>query len=348
MPSLPPEQILPAEWYPQDALQLTWPHADNGWPDGVASAEALYIQLCEVVSPRQRLIIAATDAAHVQNLLNASQADVSQIQIYQQASNDCWVRDHGPIGVITGNRRPRLLDFTFNGWGNKYPSDADNQCSQRLKEAGAYTSTELMTIPLVLEGGSIESNGIDTLMTTSRCLLNPNRNAGLDRNNMTERLQALFGVSQVLWLDHGDISGDDTDGHIDMLARFTDPNTIAYCHSENSDDIDHASLQDMEQQLQTFCNLLGEPYRLIPLPMPTPVHNAEGHRLPASYANFLIINGAVLVPIYNQDRDELALSTLQGCFPDRQIIGINCLPLIHQYGSLHCATMQIMAGVLNP
>ncbi len=337
---------LPAEWEAQDAVQLTWPHADNGWPGGVAAVEQLYVELVSAISAHQQVIIAAYDKSRVEKLLAGSEADDKRIQLYELPSNDCWVRDHGPIGVETDSG-VALLNFTFNGWGNKYPCEHDNASTVSLAQRGAYAQTPVNNIDFVLEGGSLESNGVDTLLTTSRCLLNHNRNGQRTRDGIDALLHDYFGSRHILWLDHGAIAGDDTDGHIDMLARFTDENTIMFCESQDPVDENHAELELMRAELQAFRNTQGEAYRLVPLPMPAPVHDESGQRLPASYANFLIINGAVLVPIYEQDSDQQALQIIQSCFPDRDVQGINCLPLIHQYGSLHCASMQIMAGVLN-
>jgi agmatine deiminase len=245
------------------------------------------------------------------------------------------------------NQKPVLLDFVFNGWGNKFPADRDNEISRALLTQDAFGELEMHSVDFVLEGGGIETDGDDTLLTTSRCLLAHSRNPALTYSQIEAVLTNHLGVDRFLWLDHGALAGDDTDSHIDTLARFCDPDTIAYCHCDDTADEHFAELQRMQQQLQTFRNKTNQPYRLIPLPLPAAKYDDQGRRLPATYANFLIINDAVLVPTYQDPADENALRTLQSCFPKREIIGIDCSALIRQYGSLHCVTMQLPVGVIS-
>jgi agmatine/peptidylarginine deiminase len=204
----------------------------------------------------------------------------------------------------------------------------------------------LQSVDLILEGGSIDSDGRGTLLTTRHCLLNPQRNPEYDCVGLEGLFGQIFGTRQVLWLDHGELEGDDTDGHIDTLARFCDEHTIAYVRCDDPQDSHYAPLREMERELQAFRDSDGRPYGLVPLPLPAPKRDEHGKRLPATYANFLIINGAVLVPVYGDAQDAVALECLAPCFPGREIVPIHCLPLIHQYGSLHCVTMQLPAGVL--
>lgn len=325
---------------------LTWPHAFGDWQD-VPHVETTFCALARAISQHQQVLINCYDTAHrhhVEQCLQASHTDIERCRLHVTPSNDSWARDHGPIS-IQDSGYPKILDFTFNGWG-KYRYEMDNLITKRLHEAGFFGATPYDSIGMVLEGGSIETDGKGTLLTTSQCLCQPNRNPALSRDDIVGRLCYELGVDRILWLDYGQVSGDDTDGHIDMLARFCDPGTIAYhsCHDLN--DADFAPLQAMTEQLRTFRNQSGEPYRLIRLPAPGVHHDATGRRLPASYANFLIINEAVLVPQYADPADPAALETLASCFPDRKIVGIDCRSLIEQGGSLHCLTMQLPSGTL--
>ena len=237
--------------------------------------------------------------------------------------------------------KPVLLDFTFNGWGGKFAAEKDNAVSRKLHACGAFGTTPLRTVDLVLEGGSIESDGQGTLLTTTECLLNPNRNPHLSKEQIEEQLKSELGVSTILWLEHGYLAGDDTDAHIDTLARLCPDQTIVYVACDDPTDEHFAPLKAMERELEQFAG-----YRLLPLPWPGAKYDAEGHRLPATYANYLVINGAVLVPTYNDPADLQALEVVGKAFPDREIIGIDCSTLILQHGSLHCITMQIPEGVV--
>jgi len=241
---------------------------------------------------------------------------------------------------------PVLLDFTFNGWGRKYPATLDNAISRTLHQQGVFGSTPMEPQSLVLEGGSIDSDGEGALLTSRKCLLSPQRNPEYDCVGLEGVFAGLFGTQRVLWLDHGYLEGDDTDGHVDTLARFCDAHTIAYVRCDDPNDTHYTELLAMEADLRSFRDAAGAPYRLVPLPLPAPQYDEQGKRLPATYANFLIINGAVLVPTYDDPRDTQAQTLLAGCFPDRRIVPIDCLPLIQQYGSLHCVTMQLPDGVV--
>jgi agmatine deiminase len=261
-------------------------------------------------------------------------------------NNDTWSRDFGPI-TVSYNNQPVLLDFGFNGWGLKFPANHDNLISRRLKEQGAL-APNIKTIGLTMEGGSIESDGLGTILTTAQCLLSPNRNPQLDKSEIEQAMASLLGARRVLWLNHGWLAGDDTDSHIDTLARICPDNTIVYQACNNPLDEHFHELKLMEEELKAFRSPDGSPYRLVALPWPNARFDEQAHRLPASYANFLVINGAVLAPTYgDREHDESALECIGQAFPGREIIGINCLPLIEQHGSLHCVTMQLPAGVLS-
>jgi agmatine deiminase len=327
---------------------LTWPHAQSDWAPWLAEVNHVFVDIAKAIAMYEKVLISCFNIAHrevISKQLQAAQANLSNILLYIAPSDDTWVRDHGPITVLE-NSQPRLLDFSFNAWGGKYSASRDNQLTQILHEQGAFGKTPLKTIELILEGGSIETDGCGTLLTTSQCLLSATRNTHLDRLALTLRLQQLLGIEQILWLEDGALAGDDTDSHIDTLARFTDAHTICYMACEDSRDNHYKPLQKMAEQLSDFKNTRGVHYQLIPLPWPKAYYNQQGKRLPATYANFLIINEAVLVPVYNDPADGEALDHIQSCFPQRKVIPIPCRTLIEQYGSLHCVTMQLPDGVL--
>lgn len=341
-------RVLPAEWAPQSGVMLTWPHPHGDWRPWLEQVEPVFIAIAREIARRETLLITCYDAAHrahVATRLRDANVDPARTLLQVCVNDDTWARDHGPITVVEDGR-PRLLDFIFNGWGGKFPAEHDNALTRTLHSADAFGSTTLESIDLVLEGGSIETDGLGTLLTTRRCLLAPTRNPDLDQAGIEARLHEQLGVVRFLWLVHGYLAGDDTDSHIDTLARFCDPRTIAYVHCDDPDDEHHAELTAMARELQSFADASGQPYRLVPLPWPAAKYAEDGRRLPATYANFLIINDAVLVPTYRDPADEEALRVLGQCFPDREIIGIDCRTLIEQYGSLHCVTMQLPEGVL--
>ncbi len=338
---------LPPEWAPQSAVMLTWPHPHSDWAPILDSVEPVFAAIGREVAARERLIVSCFDGTHrehVRAVLAAAGADLERVDLYVVPSNDTWARDHGPITVMR-DRRPVPLDFRFNGWGGKYAAELDDRLTAALAEAGAF-QVPPEPVDIVLEGGSIETDGLGTLLTTSECLLAPTRNPQMKRDDLEKALAECFGIGRVLWLSHGHLAGDDTDGHVDTLARFCNPHTIAYVACDDPEDPHYEGLQAMAEELAGFRDAAGSPYRLVPLPMTEPKLNDAGHRLPATYANFLIINSAVLVPTYDDPADLQALERLAECFPDRQVVGIPSLPLVHQYGSLHCVTMQLPAGVV--
>jgi agmatine deiminase len=342
-------QRLPAEWEPQDAVMLTWPHKNTAWNWILDEVIELYEALATVISDYADVIIAAPEAEldAVRSRLEAMGAPMEYIYLYPCKSNDTWVRDHGPL-TVESDEGFKLLDFKFNGWGNKFPHDLDDQITSQLFVQKAFPHACLEPQNWVLEGGSIETDGKGTLLTTSSCLLNKNRNPDLDKDEIEARLKSAFGVQKINWLDHGYLAGDDTDGHIDTLARLCPDNTIVYTACDDEEDDHYESLKKMEEQLKAFTNANGEPYRLLPLPWAGAVLGRDSDaRLPSTYANFLIVNEAVLVPIYDLPMDEEALEVISQAFPGYEIMGIPCLSLIEQGGSLHCITMQIPEGVLE-
>lgn len=337
--------VFPSEWTEQDAVMLTWPDADTDWINILDEAEETYRILSHQILKRQRLLVVCRNKERIETLFSSDQAN--KIKYIELPYNDTWARDHGPVSVWY-NGIPTILDFSFNGWGNKFDGRLDNLITEGLFVNKAFNREVQYKDyrDFILEGGSIESDGKGTILTTSACLLNPNRNPWFSKADIESKLAETLGTTRVLWLDHGHLEGDDTDNHIDTLARFCDENSIAYVQCSNKKDSHYKDLKLMEDQLRTFKNFKGESYNLVPLPMVSPVYNIDGTRMGATYANFLIINRAVLVPVYGVPEDDRALAILSGVFPDREIVGINCLPLIKQNGSLHCITMQIPKGFL--
>ncbi|MDD7304451.1 MAG: agmatine deiminase family protein [Prevotellaceae bacterium] len=343
--------ILPAEWAPQSAVQLTWPHANTDWAGMLAEAEACYIDMAREISLRETLIIVTPEPDHVAGVLEQQlpEACLNRIRLFECPTDDTWARDHGFITLYNKEGEAQLLDFRFNGWGQKFAAGNDNQicrrmadCSQALGMRGTYKCE----LDFTLEGGSIESDGCGTLLTTTECLMAPNRNEPLSQAQIEAELKRRLGAQRVLWLDHGYLAGDDTDSHVDTLARLCPEDTIAYVQCLNPEDEHFLELHLMEEQLKTFRTGDGRPYRLVPLPMAATEYDDEGQRLPATYANFLVVNGAVLMPTYGHaELDNEAKRQLQKAFPQHEIVGINCRVLIEQHGSLHCCTMQFPEGV---
>ena len=345
-----PTFYLPPEWDEQSAVMLTWPHQETIWAETLAEIDNVFVEVAKQITLREKLIITCFDSIHQQHIfamLSENGINLQQVDFYLAPSDDIWVRDHGPITVFQQNK-PLLLDFIFNGWGDKYPSANDNNIVRILHQQNAFNETPIQTLDFVLEGGGIEVDGKGTLLTTTSCLLAKTRNPHLTQAEISKSLKQLFGISKILWLTDGYLAGDDTDGHIDTLARYVNPHTICYIRCDDDQDEHYVALKKMEEELRTFTDYQGNPYQLIPLPWPKARYATyDGRRLPATYANFLIINHAVLVPTYDDPQDQIALDILARCFPDREIIGIDSLPVIQWYGSLHCMTMQIPKGVLT-
>jgi len=336
------KSILPAEWHKQEAVQLTWPHSATDWRAILKDVVRCYIEMATAISARENLIIVTPKPEKVMEQIGHAMPikNLQRITFCKAPTNDTWARDHGFITLLAPDGR-HLLDFKFNGWGEKFPAKFDNCICRRMAEQAILKGQYENHLDFVLEGGSIESDGKGTILTTSHCLLAPHRNQPLTQEQIEARLLESLHAERILWLDHGYLAGDDTDSHIDTLARFCPDDTIAYVQCLDQDDEHYAELQLMEAQLQTFRTLKGKPYNLIPLPMAKPAFDKDGSRLPATYANFLIINGAVLMPTYgNPDTDHEAEEQLRKAFPKHDIIGIDCRTLITQHGSLHCCTMQ--------
>lgn len=342
---------LPAEWEPQDAIQLTWPDATTDWQSYLKDIISTYIELVKVITKYERVVIAASDAVETRSLLQShlSEPALTRVNIYQCSINDTWARDHGPITLIASDatKRNKILDFKFNGWGEKFRWENDNTITRQLYGQQVFDCGWDDNTDFVLEGGSIESDGKGTILTSSQCLLAPHRNQPLTKEDIEMQLQKRLCAKRILWVDYGNLKGDDTDGHIDTIVRMAPDHTLLYIACDDPQDEQYADLKALENQLRTLRDVDGKPYRLIPLPSPRPIYDDE-ERLPATYANFVIINGAVIVPTYQQPNcDSAALATIGQAFPSYDIIGIDAFTVIRQHGSLHCLTMQLPKGSLK-
>ena len=337
---------FPAEWHKQEFVQLTWPHIDTDWGYMLDEVEWCFIDIAKAISDRQKLIIVTPEKQDVEDTLISNNANMENISVISAETNDTWARDHGFITLLTkDDTEAHYLDYCFTGWGKKYCTKLDNAINAQLYNLGVVKGEYYDLMRWVLEGGSIESDGKGTVLTTSQCLMAPNRN-DMERCDLETTLCAQLHCERILWLDHGNLVGDDTDGHIDTIARFAPDNTIIYMQADESDSEQYNDLKMMEEQLKTFRTTDDKPYRLLAVPSPKPVYDEDGLRLPATYANFLIINGAVLYPTYAQpENDSKAGEVLQEAFPGYEVIGIDCRALIKQHGSLHCVTMQYPATI---
>jgi len=344
--------ILPPEWFIQDAIMLTWPHAETDWASNLNNIELVFVEISLAILARQKLVIVCHDeklTQHVRQLLQRQLSkymllDMNDVFFVTAFINDCWARDHGPISVFNQQGKITALNFIFNGWGSKYACELDNKINQSLFKQ--LNTKSHIDVEVVLEGGGIEIDEKGHLLTTKRCLLNNNRNKGMTQAKIEALFAVNFGAKKILWLDDGALEGDDTDSHIDTLARFAPHQTIIYQACDDQSDCHYVELHKMAQALQEMRTLDGDHFNLMKLPMPDAQFNAAGDRLPATYANFLIINGAVLMPVYGVRQDKQAQTILNSAFPNHQIIAINCREIIEQFGSLHCLTMQLPQGFL--
>ena len=331
---------LPAEWEPQQAVLLAWPHQDTDWAYMLPEVTDCYVRLAHAVARFAKLIIVAPETDSVRALL----ADIPEerIAFLDILTNDTWTRDYGAITTLsTADGSPVYNDFCFNGWGLKFAANHDNLVTRKMVFSGLLAGRYRNELGFVLEGGSIESDGAGTILTTRECLLSPNRNGDLTRREIGRKLKSVFGAQRVLWLDHGALAGDDTDSHIDTLARLAPDNTIIYVGCDDPADEHFAELRAMRSDLRAMRSASGEPFNLVELPLPDAIYDDEDNRLPATYANFLIVNNGVLVPVYNQPKkDRLACQIIRVAFPGHEIVPVDCRALIQQHGSLHCATMQ--------
>jgi agmatine/peptidylarginine deiminase len=337
---------LPAEWEKQSFVQLTWPHEDTDWYD-LPHVLDCYVNVARTIVRYEPLLIVTRNREECLRDFAARGANPLEwpVTLVECPLNDTWARDHGAISAHGDNGEKLILDFVFNGWGLKFGSDLDNQITRNIYKEGAYAKDVKYVDmrPFVLEGGSIDTDGAGTLMATSECLCSLNRNEYLTQKQIEEHLCESFGLKRILWLDYGGIVGDDTDSHVDILARFCSEDTIAYTTCDDSSDPNYGPLKDMEEQLKTFRTLDGKPYNLIPLPLPDAMY-LDDYRLPASYANFLVVNGAVLLPGAASAKDDVAAAQLAKAFPGRKVEIIDCRALLSGHGGLHCITMNHPAG----
>jgi agmatine/peptidylarginine deiminase len=335
--------FLPPEWYPQSGVMLTWPHSNSDWIDLLDEVESCFVMIANEILKEEKLLVVCPDPASVASKLDNPTS--KNLILVQLDSNDTWARDHGAITILKDGK-PVLLDFQFNGWGLKFPACLDNQLTSQLYKLNIFSRgvTYENHLNFVFEGGSFETDGMGTLLTTAECLLSVNRNQRMSKEDIASYLSEVFGIQRVLWLSSGYLAGDDTDSHIDTLARFCNEKTIAYVKCNDSSDEHFSQLRQMEEEIKSFRRPDGSPYQLVELPMADYVEDELGIRLPATYANFLIINNKVLIPYYLTPKDEIARNILQAAFPGREVIGIDCSTLIRQHGSLHCVTMQFPVG----
>jgi Peptidylarginine deiminase and related enzymes len=340
------------EWAEQDLVLITWPNATMDWAYMLPEIESCYIELAHAILEWEDLLVLARDPERVRTLLMTKPLR-HELFVMEMDTNDTWCRDYAPLSLSVrdeaGTERPMIVDFTFNAWGLKFPAHKDNLVSRALFLSRSFIAEMSYTnaLSLTFEGGGIESDGQGTLLTTASVLFEPNRNAGLSEEALQGYLREVLGADRLIVLEHGALEGDDTDGHIDTLARFLSPTQIAYVGCTDGNDPHYQALGRMRGELEELRTAEGEPYELIELPLPPAIYDEEGERLPATYANFLFVNGALLVPIYNVETDELALETLRQALPDRTIVPVYSRPLVKQHGSLHCATMQFPRGFMN-
>jgi agmatine/peptidylarginine deiminase len=336
---------FPAEWEPQSAILLAWPHEDTDWAERLADVEDTYVALIGAITRFQRAVVCVADddlQTYAEARLRSARVDMARVRFVQAEYDDTWLRDSGPIS-LRGPDGFRLLDFRFTGWGGKFEASRDDQLIEALCERQLFLKSSHEAIDFALEGGAIETDGEGTLLSTWRCL--HERHPSVGRDEITTRLQGWLRQERTLWLDHGYLEGDDTDAHIDTLARFAAPDAIVFQACDDPEDSHYAELQAMGREIAALRTRDGQPYRLFPLPWAQPIVD-ENRRLAASYANFLIVNGAVLMPAYGDPADASAAVVLAQAFPGREIVLVPCRSLIWQNGSLHCVTMQLPEGLV--
>lgn len=334
---------FPAEWEPQSAIVLAWPHAGTDWAGRLGEVEDSYIALVAAITRFQPAIVCVADAdveAYARARLASARVDMARVRFVEVEYDDTWLRDTGPVTLQAGDGF-RMLDFRFTGWGGKFGAARDDQLVSQLEKAGIFLNNSVQDIDFALEGGAIETDGAGTLLSTLHCLRE--RHPDLSRGDLEAKLGSWLQQDRFLWLERGYMEGDDTDAHIDTLARFAAPDAIVYQACDDPADSHYAELQAMAAELAAMRTRDGAAYRLFPLPWPAPVRDGE-RRLPASYANFLIINGAVLMPAYDDPADAHAAEVLAEAFPGREIVQVPCRPFVWQNGSLHCLTMQMPEG----
>ena len=334
---------MPAEWHGHHATWLTWPKDPETWPDRVPQVEEIYLDMIAALTPHEIVNLLVDDEETEQKIRGrVNSATAAQIYFHHLQTVDSWIRDYGPNFLVGPNREGAFNDWIFNAWGNKYDElKKDDTVPRRLEP---FLELKRFSPGIVMEGGSIEVNGAGCVLTTEQCLLNPNRNPELSREEIEQYLIDYLGVTKVLWLNEG-IVGDDTDGHIDDIARFVAPNTIVCALEEDPEDANYEILQDNLERLRSMTDAAGNPFEIVTLPMPgivggTSTSTRDLDRLPASYANFYIANNVVLAPVFGHANDTRAVGVLQNLFPTRQVVPINCEPLVWGMGTIHCVTQQ--------
>ncbi len=336
---------FPAEWEPQSAILMAWPHAGTDWAERLGDVEDTYIALIAAITRFQRVLVCVADddiEAYADARLRSNRVDMDQVQFITVAYDDTWLRDSGPIVLREGDGF-RLLDFRFTGWGGKFDGSQDDLLVERLNNLNIFFNSSRQAIDFALEGGAVETDGAGSLLSTWQCL--QERHPSIPRAELSSRLAGWLGQDRILWLDHGALEGDDTDAHIDTLARFAATDAIVFQACDDPADSHYSGLKAMADEIAALRTRNGHPYRLFPLPWAKPILDG-GRRLAASYANFLIINGAVLMPAYGDEADIAAAAVLEQAFPGREIVSVPCRPLIWQNGSLHCLTMQLPRGLV--
>jgi len=340
-----PSMRLPAEWEPQAGVIIAWPHADTDWGPRLARIERAYLGLAAAIARFEPLLVCTADAdvqAHARALLTASGIDPARLHFVEVPYDDTWLRDSGPLSLV-GAHGFRLLDFRFTGWGGKFEGGRDDRLVETLLERGVFRAAERRRIDWALEGGAIEVDGKGSLLTTWRCL--HQRHPQMSREQMTAILVDAFAVERVLWLECGYLEGDDTDAHIDTLARYAPDGAIVFQTCDDRADPHHSELARMRDEIAGLRDAAGEPYRLFPLPWPRPIVD-EGRRLASSYANYLVVNGGVVMPSYGDPADAEAARVIAAAHPGREVAMVDARELIWQNGSVHCLTMQLPAGLL--
>lgn len=341
------KQFLP-EWTPCDGVLLALPHKDTDWNYILEEAIDQYKLIVDALVKEGKHIVLLCNKRQVaeKHFTNYNPERITFIEIEY---NDTWTRDYGPITILKHNEL-RGLDFGFNGWGLKFAADQDNQVNRRLNEKSVFSKGLYRNeTSFILEGGSVETDGEGTVLTTTRCLCSPNRNGYLSKKEADFQLRKRLGAQHILFLDYGALIGDDTDSHIDTLARMAPDNIILFTGCRDMEDPQFEELLKMRAQLSMFRNAEGNPYNLVELPLPDAIYDENGDRLPATYANYLVTENVIFMPTYNQKgKDELAMQTVRIAFPNHKVVGVDCRTLIKQHGSLHCATMQLPQGLFNP
>jgi len=327
---------MPAEWEPHAATWISWAHKRESWPGKFEPIPPLYARLIRTLAQFEPVNVLAGGAAVMEEAKRLV-GDVANVRLHDISTNDAWTRDHGPTFLIgPPNSPPALVDWGYNAWGGKYPPfDLDDVVPKKIAEA---TGRRRFAPGIILEGGAIDPNGLGTILTTEQCLLNPNRNPHLTRADMERYLADYLGAKKILWLGEG-IDGDDTDGHIDELARFVGPRTLVAPLEENADDFNFRPLRENFERLKQMTDQDRQPLEVIPLPMPQPIYH-DGQRLPASYCNFYIANGVVIVPQFDDPADRTMVEILGRQFPEREIIGLPARDLVWGLGAFHCITQQ--------